>query len=138
MATLINIKWHTFIKSYFQSLGGKIPPNIFFDKKLGVYWLLNSCENGITCTFSPFYVLYYKSFKKMFENTWATTRVYKSKALFFIYMLPSSPVTLYFHHLCKHRVSQIRNGPQEVSRASCWVQICGGQNSHGRQKWETG
>ena len=60
MATLISIKWHTFIKSCFQSLGGKMPSNIFFDKKLGAYWLLNSCENGITCTFPPFCVLYYK------------------------------------------------------------------------------
>ena len=39
MATLINIKLHTFIKSYFQSLGGKLPLIIFFDKKIGVYWL---------------------------------------------------------------------------------------------------
>lgn len=41
MATLINIKLHTFIKKfYFLSLDAKIPPNILLDRKLGISSLL--------------------------------------------------------------------------------------------------
>lgn len=59
MATLINIKLHTFIKKYyFLSLGAKIPPNISFDRQLETSRCVNSCENGITCTFAHFHVLY--------------------------------------------------------------------------------
>lgn len=59
MVTLINIKLQTFVKkSYSWSLDAKIPPNIWFDRKLGISRLLNSCGNGITCTFAPFYILY--------------------------------------------------------------------------------
>lgn len=43
MVTLINIKLHTFIKkSYSLSLDAKIPPNIWFDRKLGISRVLNS------------------------------------------------------------------------------------------------
>lgn len=59
VAGLINIKLYAFIKkSYFLSLDAKIPPNILFDRKPGTSRLLNSCENGVTCTFAPFYILH--------------------------------------------------------------------------------
>lgn len=46
MVTLINIKFHTFIKKpYFLSLDAKIPPNIWFDRKLGTSGLRKSHKN---------------------------------------------------------------------------------------------
>lgn len=57
MVTLMHIKLHTFIKKlYFLSLDAKIPPNIWFDRKLGTSGLRKLHKNRMPCTLAPFYI----------------------------------------------------------------------------------
>lgn len=143
MEILININCHMSTgKAYFLFLDAKVPPDSFFHKQYGSYWLPTSWGNGMTCTFA-LCIYWLKNNAKMYVRIRGKEREKwpGSKGV------PHPPVYVPFlYSICQtNSPSQLSDSPQELSLASCRVQKMwwpesiwmSKQEPWGQMLWET-